>query len=219
MSQSGNYGNYGDLERSGAEMVGGTSERRILRRKRDGGSGRTAPILVRRTSRWPRRDRASARAAYKFGLIPQDHGREGFIEWRNIMGQVSLPAFQKSSRFQNGLKSGIRATFDWAGGRREAFYTYLVNRTRFNEVTWLGNKKVDVLSHPLSDIGHGGAVTVQRRFSRARWLFARAHGRPDGVPGGIFGAREKSLRRTERRRPCRRSKGAHPKLALQRRKR
>src|SRR5712664_3612944 len=45
-------------------------------------------------------------------------------------------------------------------------------------------------------------------FSRARWLFARAHGRPDGVPGGILGAREESLRRTERRRPSRRNKGA-----------
>jgi len=32
-------------------------------------------------------------------------------------------------------------------------------------------------------------------FSRARWRFARAHGRPHGVPGRILGAREKSLQR------------------------
>ncbi len=61
VSQSGDYGYCGDIERSGAEMDGGMRDLRILRQKRDGGFGQKPPILVRRTSRGPQRDRASAR--------------------------------------------------------------------------------------------------------------------------------------------------------------
>jgi len=82
----------------------------------------------------------------------------------------------------------------------------------------LGKKIFDIASHALSDIACSDAIAVQRRFSRARWLFARAHGRPDGVPGGILGAREESLRRIERRRPCRRNKRAIQNWLCNRRK-
>jgi len=130
------------------------------------------------------------------------------LDWGNIMGQGSSSTFQRTTNFQNGLKLRIRAAFDRTCAQREVFYACVVNRIKVNSGSWLGKKIFDIASHALSDIACSDAVPFSAGFSRARWLFARAHGRPDGVPGGILGAREKSLRRTERRRPCRRNKGA-----------
>jgi len=48
----------------------------------------------------------------------------------------------------------------------------------------------------------GGLTQVLPQVFLARaGFFATAHGRPDGVPGRIPGAREKSLRRDYQRRP------------------
>ena len=47
VSQSGNCGNCGAFERSGAEMNGGSRELRILGRAMDGSFGPEAPVLPR----------------------------------------------------------------------------------------------------------------------------------------------------------------------------
>ena len=47
VSQSGDCGNCGALERSGAEMNGGSRELRILGRAMDGNFGPEAPVLPR----------------------------------------------------------------------------------------------------------------------------------------------------------------------------
>ncbi len=66
-----------------------------------------------------------------------------------------------------------------------------------------GRDEIKVVACPLSDIAsHGAVFNKTHTFPARAGLFARVHGRPDGVPGGILGARAKSLRRTERRRPC-----------------
>ena len=66
-----------------------------------------------------------------------------------------------------------------------------------------GRDEIKVVACPLSDIAfHGAVFNKAHTFPARAGLFARVHGRPDGVPGGILGARAKSLRRTERRRPC-----------------
>jgi hypothetical protein len=49
----------------------------------------------------------------------------------------------------------------------------------------------------LSDVEVAGvSVDFVVIFSRARWDFASAHGRPNGVPGRTSGAREKSSRQS-----------------------
>src|SRR5258705_9639037 len=110
------------------------------------------------------------------------------LGWGNIMGQVGPSTFHKSTNFQNGLKLGIRAAFNPARAQRAVVYTCVVNRTKANLGSRPGKKAFDIASHALSDIAHRVAVPFSAGFSRARWLFARAHGRPDGVPGGILGA-------------------------------
>lgn len=46
----------------------------------------------------------------------------------------------------------------------------------------------------LSDAGlHGGHAEKRQCFRVRAGVFARAHGRPDGVPGRIAGARAKGL--------------------------
>jgi hypothetical protein len=93
------------------------------------------------------------------------------------MGLGSSSAFQKTSNFQKGLKLGTRATFDRTRAQREVIYARVVNRMKANSGPWLGKKAFAMVSHPLSDIAHCGAVAVQRRFF-PRALVVRQSARP-----------------------------------------
>jgi hypothetical protein len=93
------------------------------------------------------------------------------------MGLGSSSTFQKTIYFQKGLKFGIQATFDRTRAQREAFYWCVVNRMKANSGPWLEKKAFDMVSHPLSDIAHCGAVAVQRRFF-PRALVVRQSARP-----------------------------------------
>jgi hypothetical protein len=79
MRQTGNCGNCGALERSGAEMNRGSRELRILGRAMDGSFGPEAPVLPRQPWRLTRRPSASAKAADKFVRHSPDRGRDGIF--------------------------------------------------------------------------------------------------------------------------------------------